>query len=289
MSEHDWLAALFEEHRDHLSAVAYRILGSHADADDALQEAWLRLSRSDPSRVENMGGWLTTIVSRICLNMLKARKARREAVTPEYESDPVDIDPHVGGPEYEAVQADSVGVAMLVVLDSLTPAERLAFVLHDMFAMPFDEIAPIVDRSPAATRQLASRARRRVQGRGPSGEADPARHRQIVDAFLTASRGGDFDALLELLDPAVVVRADAATVRTGAEPEVVGAPDVARTFCGRAQAARAAQLDGTPGAVWMHRGDVRIAFRFAIADERIVGIEMLSDPDRLASMEVQID
>src|SRR5438874_10639982 len=215
MDTHDWLAERFEAHRAHLRAVAYRILGSPADAEDAVQEAWLRLSRSDSSQVENLGGWLTTVVARVSLNMLQSRKIRREDPAGSHLPDEIAASTDGAGPEHQAVLADSVGLALLVVLDTLTPAERLAFVLHDMFAMPFEEIAPIVERTPSAPRQLASRARRRVQGTAPATDADPARHRQVVAAFLAASRNGDFDALLSLLDPDVVLRADSTVVRMG--------------------------------------------------------------------------
>ena len=288
MSEQDWLAERFDEHRDHLGAVAYRMLGSRTDADDALQEAWLRFVRSDSSQVENMGGWLTTIVSRVCLNILKSRTTRNEARMVEYDTDSTGSDPDSGGPEFEAIHADSVGVAMLVVLETLTPAERLAFVLHDIFAMPFDDIAPIVERTPVATRQLASRARRRVQNGGLGDGVDRTRHQEVVGAFLAASRGGDFGALLELLDPDVVLRADAASVRTGAEPEVAGAHQVARVFSGRARAAQAAMIDGAPGLVWLQRGDPRVVFCFTISGNRIVGIELLAEPSRLETLDIAL-
>src|SRR5919197_5387468 len=216
MHEHDWLAERFEEHRSHLKAVAYRMLGSLGEADDALQEAWLRLSRSDTSGVENLGGWLTTIVSRVCLNMLRSRRLRREEALEVHVPDPVVSREDETDPEREALLADSVGLALHVVLETLAPAERVAFVLHDLFGVPFDEVAPIVGRSPTAARQLASRARRRVQGAPTTPEADLARKRAVVDAFLAASRGGDFQALLALLDPDVVLRADGAAVQAGA-------------------------------------------------------------------------
>src|SRR5689334_6828951 len=296
----DVLAQQFEDSRPHLAAVAYRMLGSRAEADDAVQEAWLRLARTDVDGVDNLRGWLTTVVSRVCLDMLRSRTSRRE--------DPLTDDERVApdaGPEGEAVLADSVGAALLVVLDTLPPAERLAFVLHDLFAVPFDEIGTILGRSPAAARQLASRARRRVQGGGadePSADGgtsvgaearsatpDPAaaRRREVVAAFLTASRGGDFTALLELLDPAAVVLADAAAVVAGAEAEVRGAAAVAATFVGRAKAARLALLDGEPGLIWTHRGEVRMAFAFTVVDGQVAGIELIADPGRLAAMGVE--
>jgi RNA polymerase sigma-70 factor, ECF subfamily len=280
--DEDFLADRFEVHRPHLRAVAYRMLGSATEADDAVQEAWLRLHRADTSGVENLGGWLTTVVARVCLNMLQSRRSRRE--------EPLDArEPETApGPEHQAVLADSVGLALLVVLDTLTPAERLAFVLHDLFAVPFDEIGPIVERTPAAARQLASRARRRVQGTAPAGDPDPARRRQVVAAFLAASRGGDFDALLALLDPDVVLRADAAVVRMGGAAEVRGAAAVAETFSGRAQAARAAFVNGAPGAVWSVDGQPRVVFAFTIMDGDIIAIDMIADRDRIGAMDLQL-
>src|SRR5919197_550397 len=233
MNEHEWLVERFEEHRAHLRAVAYRMLGSVSEADDALQEAWLRVSRADTGGVENMGGWLTTVVARVCLNMLRSRTARREDLVDPHVPDPI-VTPADGvDPEYEALLSDSVGLALLVVLETLTPAERLAFVLHDMFGVPFDEIAPMVDRTPDAARQLASRARRRVRGAAPAPDPDLARQREVVDAFLAASRAGDFDALLEVLDPDVVFRVDTGAVGRRALPPVVGADAVARRVLAR--------------------------------------------------------
>ncbi len=223
MHENDGLADRFEASRNHLRAVAYRMLGSMSEADDAVQEAWLRVSRSGTSGVENLGGWLTTVVARVCLDLLRSRKSRREEPLGVHLQDPI------ANPEHEALLADSVGLALLVVLETLAPAERLAFVLHDMFAVPFDEIAPIVGRSPAAARQLASRARRRVQGAATVSDTDRARQREVVDAFLAASRGGDFAALLAVLDPDVVLRADRAAVEMGSAKEVRGAAAVADT------------------------------------------------------------
>ena len=220
MNEHDWLADRFEANRTHLRAVAYRMLGSVSEADDAVQEAWLRLSRADASRVENLGGWLTTVVARVSLDMLRSRNARREQPLETRVPEPIVSNDAGVDPEHEALLADSVGLALLVVLETLSPAERLAFVLHDMFGVPFDEIAPIVDREPAAARQLASRARRRVRGAAPVPDADLARQRQVVDAFLAAARGGDFDALVAVLDPDVVLRVDRGAVRPGASQEV---------------------------------------------------------------------
>jgi len=288
MAEHEWLAERFEAHRTHLRAVAYRMLGSLGEADDAVQEAWLRLSRSDTRGVENLGGWLTTVVARVCLEMLRSRKSRREeplgAHVPEPKASSADgIDP-----EHEVLLADSVGLALLVVLEALAPAERVAFVLHDMFAVPFDEIAPIVGRSPSAARQLASRARRRVQGAAAAPDADRTRQREVVDAFLAASRNGDFDALLAVLDPDVVLRADSAAVRAGASREVRGAAAVADTFSGRARAAQPALLNGAVGAVWAPRGRPRVVFGFTIKRGKIVEIELVADPARLRQLDLAL-
>ena len=281
--DEDFLADRFEAHRAHLRSVAYRMLGSASEADDAVQEAWLRLHRADTSGVQNLAGWLTTVVARVCLTMLQSRRSRREEPLGALEPEPG------AGPEHEAVLADSVGVALLVVLDTLTPAERLAFVLHDMFAVPFEEIAPIVERTPTAARQLASRARRRVQGTAPATDADPARHRQVVAAFLAASRNGDFDALLSLLDPDVVLRADSTVVRMGGgAAEVRGAAEVAQMFSGRARAAQPALVNGAPGLVWAMDGQPRVAFTFTIMDGDIVAIEMIADPQRLARLELTL-
>jgi RNA polymerase sigma-70 factor (ECF subfamily) len=286
MSEHDWLAERFEENRPHLRAVAYRMLGSSTEADDAVQEAWLRLSRAGTSGVDNLGGWLTTIVARVSLNMLRSRTLRREEpIDAPVTGQPVTPPPNGTDPEHEAVLADSVGLALLVVLDTLTPAERLAFVLHDMFAVPFEEIAPVVERSPAATRQLASRARRRVQeARAQPGEI--SRRREVVAAFLAASREGDFDALLTMLDPDIVLRADNAAAQMGADAEAIGARAVAGVFSGRAKALRPALIDGAPGAVWTLRGETRVVFAFTITGGTITAIEQIADPERIARLEV---
>jgi RNA polymerase sigma-70 factor, ECF subfamily len=278
------LAEQFETHRTHLRTVAYRMLGSLSEADDAVQDTWLRLHRCDTSSVENLGGWLTTIVARVCLDMLRSRKSRREQPLDAHRSDPID-GVH---PEDEALLADSVGLALLVVLDTLAPAERLAFVLHDMFAVPFDEIAAIVDRSPAAARQLASRARRRVQGATTVPDGDVVLQREVVKAFLAASRSGDFDALLAVLDPEVVLRADRTAVRAGASSEVRGAAAVAGTFSGRAQTATLALVDGSPGAVWALRGRPRVVFSFAVTAGKIVAIDLLADSERLAQLSLDI-
>ena len=286
METHDWLAERFEEHRTHLRAVAYRILGSISDADDAVQEAWLRLARSDSSQVENLGGWLTTVVARVSLNMLQSRKTRREDPAGSHLPEEIAGSAERAGPEHQAVLADSVGLALLVVLDTLTPAERLAFVLHDMFAMPFEEIAPIVERSPAATRQLASRARRRVQGADTAPDADLTRRREVVRAFLAASRDGDLRALVAVLDPDVVVRADQAVVRTGAEPEVRGVDAVAAIFLGRAKAARLALINGVTGMVWAAGGRPRVIFNFTLTGGKITAIDLVGDPGTLEQLDL---
>src|SRR5437660_9139515 len=264
MDEHEWLAERFEEHRIRLRAVAYRMLGSLSDADDAVQEAWLRLIRSDTNEIENLGGWLTTVVARVCLNMLRSRASLREEPLGVHVPDPIVSRDDGADPEHEALLVDAVGLALLVVLETLTPAERLAFVLHDMFAVPFDEIAPIVERSPEATRQLASRARRRVRGAAPFPDADLTAQWEIVEAFLAAARGGDFDALVAVLDPDVVLRADRAAVQAGASREVRGAVAVADTFSGRARFAQPALVNGAAGAVWAPRGRPRVVFGFTI-------------------------
>jgi RNA polymerase sigma factor (sigma-70 family) len=288
VNDHDWLAERFEAHRPHLRAVAYRMLGSASEADDAVQEAWLRLDRADTSEVENLGGWLTTVVARLCLDMLRARTSRREEPVGAHLPDPI-ASPQDGiDPEQEALLAEGIGLALLVVLDTLTPAERVAFVLHDMFAMPFDQVAAVVGRSPAAAKMLASRARRRVQGTAAVPDPDLTRQRAVVDAFLAASRGGDFGALLAVLDPAVVVRADRAAVLAGADREVRGAPAVADTFSGRARLARPALVDGAAGAVWAPGGRPRVVFAFTIAGGRIVEIDLLADPERLRQLDLAV-
>jgi RNA polymerase sigma factor (sigma-70 family) len=282
VSDEDLLADEFESHRTRLRAVAYRMLGSVHEADDAVQEAWLRLQRSNG--IDNLGGWLTTVVSRVCLDMLRSRSSRREDPFTDVADEATLVhDP--GHPEFEAELADSVGSALLVVLQSLAPGERLAFVLHDMFAVPYDEIAAIIGRSPAATRQLASRARRRVQR--PE-EVPESGDRAVVDAFLAASRGGDFVGLLALLDPDAIVLADAAAVRMGSDALVTGAQSVAETFAGRAQAARPALIDGAPGAAWLHAGKMTVAFGFTIVAGRITEIELLADPGVLTEARVRL-
>ena len=293
MDEHDWLADRFEEHRGHLRAVAYRMLGSVSEADDAVQEAWLRLSRADTSNVENLGGWLTTVVGRISLDMLRSRTSRREepldAQVPERTVSRADS----GDPEQEALLADSVGLALLVVLETLAPPERLAFVLHDMFAVPFDEIAPIVGRSADAARQLASRARRRVHGVSEREGADLvpdvelSRQRDVVDAFLTAARGGDFGALLAVLDPDVVLRTDRAARRPGMPAEIRGAATVAeQAVRGRARAARPVLVNGAVGVVVAPRGRLLMVLDFTIEDGKIVAIDAIADPERVRQLDL---
>ena len=292
MDEADWLAERFEAQRPRLRAVAYRMLGSGAEADDALQETWLRLSRSDTSAVQNMGGWLTTIVARVCLDLLRSRHARREQPAGEHLPEPTRDGSAAdqADPEQQALLADSVGLALLVVLDALTPAERLTFVLHDMFDVPFDQIAPIIDRSPAAARQLASRARRRVReaGPGPGPGSDPARQREVVTAFLAASRGGDFAALVAMLDPDVALRSDLEAVRLGAPEEILGAAAVADVFANYARGARPALINGLAGAVWTPGGRLRVAFVFTIADGAITAIHRVAVPERLAELNLVI-
>jgi RNA polymerase sigma factor (sigma-70 family) len=293
MQEKDWLTARFDENRAHLRAVAYRMLGSGSEAEDAVQEAWLKLNRSETRAVENLGGWLTTVVARVCLDMLRTRRSRRE----EPLSSAADM-PSDGNPEADLGLADAIGPALLVVLDTLSPAERVAFVLHDMFDLSFEEIAPIVDRTPVAARQLASRARRSLRGVAPPA-ADVARQRELVNSFLAASRDGDFERLVAVLSRDVVMRADELAVRTAAAnrrrgapyltPEVRGAAEVADVFKGRARAALPALIDGKAGAVWMMAGRVLSAFLFTIARGKITGIELIMDPARLAELEVKID
>lgn len=286
MDEHEWLAAQFEAHRTHLQAVAYRILGSLSEADDAVQQAWVRLSRSDTKAVENLGGWLTTVVARLCLDMLRSRASRREE--PLGLSVPEPTVSQARDPEQEALLADSVGLALLVVLDTLEPAERLAFVLHDVFALPFDEIAPIVDRSPTATRQLASRARRRVQGADAVRDPDLTRQREVVDAFLAAARGGDFDALLAVLDPDIVLRGDRAAMRSETL-EIRGAETVARRAAqGGARAARPALVNGAVGVVVAPRGRLLMVLRFTITHGKIVEIEAVGDPEKLGALRLAV-
>jgi RNA polymerase sigma-70 factor (ECF subfamily) len=279
------LAAEFERHRAHLRAVAYRMLGSVSEAEDAVQESWLRLSRSDAGAVANLGGWLTTVVSRVALDALRARRTRREDYVGSWLPEPLLDTDETTSPEHEALLADSVGLALLVVLDTLTPAERLAFVLHDMFGVSFEEIAPIVDRSPAAARQLASRARRRVRGAVPDPDPDLERQREVVDAFLAAARAGDFDALVAVLDPDVVFRIDTGGVAPQAREPVVGSEAVARQLLARgarfAPLARPAIVNGAAGAVVAPHGTPIAVIGFTVTDSRIVEIDVVADPAKL--------
>ncbi len=288
MDEHEWLAEQFEAERPHLRAVAYRLLGDLTGAEDAVQESWLHLSRSDTRGIENLGGWLTTVVARVCLDMLRSRNSRREEPLGAYIPDPIMSREGEIDPEHEVLLADSVGLALLVVLDTLNPAERLAFVLHDLFAVPFDEIARVVGCSPTAARQLASRARRRVRGAATVKDTDLTRQREMVDAFLAVSRGGDFDALLAVLDPDVVLRADRAAVHAGASREVRGAAAVVGTFSGRARFAQPALVNGAVGAVWAPRGRPRVVFGFTITRGKIVEIDILADPTRLRQLDLAV-
>ena len=286
MTERDYLAERFEENRTHLRAVAYRMLGSSSEVEDAVQEAWLRLSRADTTGIDNLGGWLTTVVARVCLDMLRSRKSRREEPFAPEAPETIATGPSGSSPEHEAVLADSVGLALLVVLDRLTPAERLAFVLHDMFAVPFEEIAPIVGRSAEATRQLASRARRRVRGGAGASEPDLARQREVVDAFLTALRSGDFEGLLAVLDPDLVVRADMAA---GAPTEIRGAAVWAKgavAYGHLARLVRPALVNGAIGVVMAPRGRLSRALTFKIANGKITEIEVIGDPARLGELDV---
>jgi RNA polymerase sigma factor (sigma-70 family) len=285
----EWLASQFEEHRGRLRTIAYRVLGSHAEAEDAVQEAWLRLSRTDAGEIENLGGWLTTVVGRICLNTLRTRANRPEEPLGGHVPDPVvtlDADP-----ESQALLADSVGWAMMVVLESLTPIERLAFVLHDLFAVPFEEIAPLVERTPAATRQIASRARRRIEHHSPAPEPDPARQRAVVDAFFAASREGNLDALVAVLDPDVILRSDGGTTRPRLNFTLYGPAAIA----GQALASgtlspfvRPALINGQAGVVVAAKGRAIFVMAFTVANGLIVGIDVLADPDRLERLDLDL-
>lgn len=289
MNEKVWLAERFDEHRDRLRAVAYRMLGSRAEAEDAVQEAWLRLSRSDADEIENLGGWLTTVVGRVALNMLRSRATRREEELSEvHVPDPLIDRADAVDPEHQALLADSVGLALLVVLETLTPAERLAFVLHDMFGVPFDEIGPMVDRTPTAARQLASRARRRVQGAAPAPDPDLAEQRRVVDAFFAASREGDFDGLVAVLHPDIILRADGGA--TGSHV-VRGAETVARralTFARLSPFVRPALINGAAGVVVAPEGRPFSIMGFTVRDGRIVAIDALADPVRMAEIDLTL-
>jgi RNA polymerase sigma factor (sigma-70 family) len=295
MDENQWLADQFEQHRSHLRAVAYRMLGSFAEADDAVQDTWLRLSRAGADEVNNLGGWLTTVVARVCLNMLRSRNLRREEALGVHVPDPLVSTDMELQPEEEAVLADSVGLALLVVLDTLTPAERLAFVLHDMFDLPFEEIAPMVGRTPVAARQLASRARRRVKGAGVAApDPDLARQRKVVDAFFAAARGGDFDALVAVLDPDVVVRMDTGAWRPQAAIVVRGAAAVARQALGGLTSllpnvqVHPALVNGAAGVVVTRRGRPVTVMGFTVADGKIAEIDSIADPERVRRITASI-
>jgi RNA polymerase sigma factor (sigma-70 family) len=290
MAENDWLTERFEEQRAHLRAVAYRMLGSVSEAEDAVQETWLRLSRADTSDVENLGGWLTTVVSRLCLNRLRSRSSRREEPLDAHVPDPIVRRDDEFDPEHEAEVVDSVGLALLVVLEMLTPAERLAFVLHDMFALPFDDIATIVERSPAAARQLASRARRRVQG-AATPDIDVARQREVVDAFFAAARGGDFDALVAVLDPDVVLRSDGGVSRPSVSMVVRGAAAVAERalmFTRLSPFVQPALVNGVAGVVVAPRGRPVSVMGFVVRGRRIVEIDSIADPERLGELDLPV-
>jgi RNA polymerase sigma factor (sigma-70 family) len=291
MDESNWLAERFEDNRTHLRAVAYRMLGSLSEADDAVQEAWLRLSRSDRSGIQNLGGWLTTVVARVCLDVLRSRKSRREEPLGVHVPDPIVSSAKGIDPEHEALLADSVGLALLVVLETLAPAERLAFVLHDMFGVSFEDIAPMVGRSSAAARQLASRARRRVRGTAPVQDADLGRQREVVDAFLAAARGGDFDALLTVLDPNVVLRADAGAGLQSASKVVRGARAVAGqalTFSRFARHAQPALVNGAAGLITAPGGQPYAVMGFTVSRGKIVEIDILADPERLRQLDLKV-
>jgi RNA polymerase sigma factor (sigma-70 family) len=291
MDDDDWMAERFEVHRTHLTAVAYRMLGSRGEADDAVQESWLRLSRSDTTGIDNLGGWLTTVVARVCLNMLQRRRSRREEPLPTQLPETVPGVDATTDPEYETLLADSVGLALLVVLDTLTPAERLAFVLHDMFDLPFDDIAPIVGRTAAAARKLASRARRRVQGTATIPAVELRRQRELVDAFLAASRAGDFDALVAVLDPDVVLRADRTVVTSSASRQVRGAKAVAKgalAFSGRARFAQPALVNGAVGIVAAPRGQLFVVLGFVFEGGKIAEIDVIGDPARLRHLDLAV-
>jgi RNA polymerase sigma-70 factor (ECF subfamily) len=289
MSEHDWLAERFEENRTHLRSVAYRMLGSVSEAEDAVQESWLRLSRSDTDAVENLRAWLTTAVARVCLDMLRKRRSRHEEPLGPHLPEPIVSREDRVDPEHEALLADSVGLALLVVLETLPPAERLAFVLHDMFAVPFDEIAPLVDRSPTAARQLASRGRRRVRGAAPTPDADLARQREVVDAFLAAGRNGDFDALLELLDPDVVLRGDGGAMRPRQTLVTRGAEAVAaraHKFARLARFARPVLVNGAAGVLVAPHGRPFAVIGVTVTRGKIAEIDVLADPERLRELDL---
>jgi len=284
VTEREGLADRFEADRSRLLAVARRLLGSTAEAEDAVQEAWLRLERTDADAVDNLGGWLTTVVSRVCLDRLRARRSRPEQQVDEDDS--LVESATDANPENEAVLADSIGSALLVVLERLSPGERVAFVLHDVFAVPFEDVAEILDRSPDATRKLASRARSRVQGGHAASDLDVQRRRQLVEAFLDAARGGDFNGLLAVLDPDVELRPDSAALRMGSLRQTRGATEVARSLAGGAQTARLALVDGLPALVWAPGGSIRGVIEFRVAADRIVGLDVTGDAVRIDELEI---
>jgi RNA polymerase sigma factor (sigma-70 family) len=287
--EHEQLAERFEEHRPHLRSVAFRMLGSIHEADEAVQETWVRLSTADADEIENLGGWLTTVISRVCLNVLRSRKLRGEQPFGVHVPEPVISRADGIDPEHEALLADSVGLALLVVLDTLGPAERLAYVLHDMFDVPFEEVALLVDRSPAAARQLASRARRRIEAEAPAPDADRARQREVVDAFFAAARDGQFDALVAVLDPDVVLRSDGGALHPDRSVVVRGAEAVARRALMFAQLSphvRPALVNGAAGVVVAPQGRPFSVMGFTVVDGRIAAIDALADPDRLARLDI---
>jgi RNA polymerase sigma-70 factor (ECF subfamily) len=288
MNQEEWLAERFQDQRPHLRAVAYRMLGSLSEADDALQEAWLRLSRADSSGVENLAGWFTTVVGRVSLNMLRARKAKREESLETRLPDPIVSTDTEVDPEHEALISDSVGLALLVVLETLAPAERLAFVLHDMFAVPFDDIASITDRSPEAARQLASRARRRVRGQSPVPDADLARQRSVVDAFFAAAREGDFEGLVSVLDPDILLREDGGTERPDLNAVIRGARAVAEralSFAHLSPELRPVTINGAAGVLVVPGGRLFAVMAFTVTDGKVVEIDVLADPARLGPIE----
>jgi RNA polymerase sigma factor (sigma-70 family) len=297
MGEQGWLTERFEENRPRLRGVAYRMLGSLSEAEDAVQEAWLRLNRTDAATLDNLGGWLTTVVSRVCLDMLRSRKSRREEPLDVQVTEASVVPGEAGDPEAEAVLADSIGLALLVVLDTLTPAERLAFVLHDLFAMPFDEIGSIVGRSPAAAKQLASRGRRRVRGSPAPSNADRARQREVVEAFLRAARAGDVDGLLAVLDPDAVVRIDAAAridappAEVGKAREVRGASTWVRQFIALSRGLRfvePALINGSAGLILAPRGKLSRVLIFSFANARVTRVEVIADPARLRELDIAV-
>jgi len=291
MDENEWLAERFEANRAHLRAVAYRMLGSLAEAEDAVQEAWIRLSSSDSAEIDNLGGWLTTVVGRICLNALRSRRTRREDPLLLHFPDPIVSREDDIGPEQEALLADAVGLALLVVLETLAPAERLAYVLHDMFAVPFEEIASLLGRTPAAARQLASRARRRVQEGAPEPDVDLTSQRRVVDAFFAAARDGDFEALIRVLDPEVTVRSDGANLRPPAATTIHGAAAVAAqalTFTRLSPFVRPALINGVAGVVVAPGGKPFSVMAFTVRGGRIVAIDALTDPIRLRQLDLAV-